>query len=284
MKKTILAIVVCEQNIKRIKNQINNLMFYNNDNNLPYFFFGNTCSTETRDILKDYNVINLPVEEKYIFHSIKTLELLKWLSKIDFSHVVKIDDDTLLNTNLLKNIEGDYIGRFINSHQNSFITINLEKYCIHKRINHFSRLFNFPFKFATGDCYILSKQAVKLAVEKSINNKPTISELPFINEDEYVGFLLSSFSELIKKDITLRTDFTETNLLQVTDNYMSVHPIDETIFDSLIGKNKDEINNIISKNSLRNLGKRKLYIDNLEKNILKTIEDFLNAPKSIGIG
>jgi hypothetical protein len=285
MKKILLTIVTCIQNEKRIFNQVSNLKSYKLPENLTVVFcFGSNYDDRYAELLKDYKTLKVDTEEQYLFRALKTKKIFESIVNFDYDYIIKIDDDTILNYDLINslNLSFDYIGRFQNCDRESFIQIQLYKFNIFDKIDAFTKVFTHPFKFATGDCYCLSKKAVNL-----INNymlpKLNKEDFLFLNEDQLVGFILSE-TGITYNDIKFTSDITFKHELQITQQGFSIHPVAENVFVELIKKNFEEQLSILQQNILKNLSLRKIYTKKLKDNILKAIIDFINEDKKIGLG
>ena len=286
MKKILLTIVTCLQNKQRLINQIKNLNAYILPENIRVCFcFGNNYDGRYSELLKGFDTVVVDIEDQYLNRSLKTKKIFEEVyNKFNFDFVIKIDDDTVINIDLIKNLDFsfDYIGRFQKCDIDSFIQLHLFKFNVFEKINAFSRIFDRPFSFASGDFYVLSRQAVEKINAYTL---PTLrkEDLIFLNEDQMIGYILCDKNFKIL-DINHKNNLIFKNDLQVTLNGLSIHPIAESLFEHLIKKPLEEQLNIIDKNTLKNLTSRKIYTHSLKENILNTIVEFLNKHKTIGLG
>lgn len=286
MKDILLTIVTCLQNKQRIINQVENLKAYILPKNLKvYFCFGKNYDNRYAELLKEYNTLVIDVEDEYLNRSLKTKALLiDAYKKIKFDFLIKIDDDTILNYDLINKLEfnADYTGRFQKCDMDSFVQMQLFKFNIFEKIEMFSKIFDNPFNFATGDCYILSKKTVE---EINAFNLPDLTkeDLIFLNEDQMVGYILCD-KNISTSNIIYNDNSTFKNELQTTKNGFSIHPVSDSLFLNLIKKPFAEQLKIIENNSLKNLTSRKMYTKMLRDSLLNTIVDFLNKTKTIGLG
>jgi hypothetical protein len=152
---------------------------------------------------------------------------------------------------------------------------------LQKELNFFPPFFNEQFKFPTGDCYFLNKKAISyiLSQEKVLelcNNR-------YVLEDKLNGYILSK-SGLKSNNINVYDDFAKNNLMQITTNYFSIHPVSNIIYMKLLGKSVQEQQQIINENKIINLSSRFAYINTLEEKIKQAVMDFSNSKKSIGLG
>lgn len=224
------------------------------------------------------------VEEKYTNLHLKFLEGYKKISeKFEFDFILKIDDDTKINLEKFdrKWVEGnDYIGRFVNGNLSSKITLALDHFNLYKTIYLNPQPFqDTEFKFVTGECCFFSKKAI----ERIYKSDFKLAESQGYVEDRMFGFLLKD-DDIIKHDITLVNEFITENDLQVTTDYFTIHPINETLYPSLISLKTSEQLEIIKKNQSLNLLKRKIYLNALESDIKNAVMNFLNSKKTIGLG
>ena len=283
--KIILLITACDKYRSRTENQISNLkssIIPSNIDLKPIFVFG-----------KGSNVSNIPYEtlvvnadEKYNCLYKKLFAAYKVINeKYDYDFICKVDDDTKLNLSVLntKWLEGmDYVGRMFSGNSDFSITFDFEFYNIHKTVSLVPDFFkSVPFKFATGDAYFLSKKAMT----HIINSEDIVNcvEDPRVCEDRLYGYILHD-KGMVMNDIGLMNKEIEENMLQVTKDYFSIHPINVSLFPSLIGKTVEEQLSTIYNNQTINLLRRKAYIKDLENKLVDTINDFVNAPKSMGLG
>lgn len=280
----ILLITVCDLNKNRVLNQIENLnnLYKSTVKFIPVF----SCNME---YIRNYDVIKVDTTIDSYNNLYKKLFLsFEYIDKhYNYDFICKLDDDTLINfdrfdENVL--IGNDYIGQMLNGKGDSTITIDLYFYDIHKSIPITDDFFaKSDFTFAKGNCYFLSKSAVS----EILKHRTFIDNLDGkkrINEDRLFGYLLQKNPNIKKKDISLTDEFTVENLLQVTVNYFSIHPIHESIYKSLISKTIDEQKVIIEKYKSVNLLSRKILLHELENRIQSTVINFVNDKRSIGIG
>jgi len=284
--KIILVIPCCNQNKQRIKNQIDNLKWslapsgWRPIELIPIFVFGR--GGDTSNIPFETMVVD--VDEKYTNLHLKFLEAYKRINdKYDFDFILKIDDDTKINIEKFKKewIEGkDYIGRFLYGNLPSKIILELDHFNIYKTIYINPRTFEEElFRFVTGECCFFSKKAINHIYKSDFK----LAESQGYAEDRLFGYLLRDDS-IIKHDIKLVNDVITENNLQVTSDYFTIHPINESLYPYLIGLGEEEQMEIIKKNQCVNLLKRKIYLETLEYDIKEAVIKFLNSKKTIGLG
>ena len=87
MNKLIILIYTCEKNYKRRVAQENTFL---KDMLFDYkFVYGDSA------IVNDNGIeLFLPCDEVYEKLSLKTLELIKWFYQSEYTHMLKIDDDS----------------------------------------------------------------------------------------------------------------------------------------------------------------------------------------------
>jgi len=285
--KIILLITVCKQYKSRIQNQIENLKNISKVTGVewqPVFLFAK--DDKTLDINIPHDILTVDVEERYnvlykkMFAAYKAID-----AKYEYDFICKIDDDTKLNIENF-NVEWirgkDYVGGFHPGSARLNVTFDFDFYDIHKTVSLIPDFFNtVPFKFATGDLYFLSKKAVSciISAEEIIEKCSGLRSY----EDRLFGYILHNKGMVID-DIKLKNVDTVENRLQVTKNYFSIHPIHDALFPQLIGKKPEEQFEFICNNPTLNLLRRTAYIKELEKKILDAVNDFVNSPKSMGLG
>jgi len=154
-------------------------------------------------------------------------------------------------------------------------------YNLHKKILIYPSFFKNSFKFATGDCYILSKQAVEYIINSDIYDN--IKTTDYICEDQLFGYILSQHADLTSNDITFENDITIQHTLQATKDLMSIHPIHEAYMDIIINTPSDQQLSIIASSRLSNIS-RNMQLQILENTLRQVINDFANTFKPIGLG
>tara|TARA_R110000868_G_scaffold195048_3_gene440731 strand:+ start:15882 stop:16742 length:861 start_codon:yes stop_codon:yes gene_type:complete len=286
MKTIILLITVCNQNKKRIINQLFNLSTQHSKEDMifkPVFLFG--AGGDTSNI--PYDTLVVDVKEQYTNLYLKLFKAYKIINKkYTYDYICKIDDDTKINLqnldiNLLEN--KDYIGRFFSGVTETSITLKIDFCNLYKVINLIPDALCQNYQYASGDCYFISKKAVEHILSKESIIQNLAHDVNEINEDSIFGKLLES-PDIIKGDINLTNEFSTINELQLTQNYFTFHPINENLYTQLIDKTIDEQINIINNNKTLNLLKRKLDISELENNLKKVVFDFLNSKRTNGLG
>lgn len=285
--KIILLVTVCKQYKSRIQNQIDNLKNLPKVNGVewhPIFLFAE--DNKTLDITIPYDILTVNVEERYNILYRKMFAAYKAVdAKYNYDFICKIDDDTKINLDVFDPewIRGkDYVGGMYSSSARLNITFDFDFYHIHKTVSLVPDFLNkIKSEFASGDLYFLSKKAVKhiLTTEKIIEECEGLRAY----EDRLFGYLLHD-KGMVTSDIKLMNEDVEENRLQVTNNYFSIHPIHDMLFPQLIGKSPKEQFDFICNSPTLNLLRRSAYIKDLERRILETVNDFVNSPKSMGLG
>lgn len=284
--KIIVLATVCERYKDRILNLIKNFDFFQKDlqtkNITPLFVYGK----QNLSIDIPYPTIQVDVEEKYTTLYQKIYKGLKHIhQKLDYDYVIKIDDDTLVNFNLLDKplFEADYTGRMHGNFSINTIDINLPMYNIRHTIDLYpSKVFKTEFSFATGDFYILSKKAVNLILEKEAKLSSFL-ESDYICEDQMIGYFLKD-GDLNRKNISLMTEEIEKNILQITSNLVSLHPVNSVLFQSLIGLDPQHQLFKLLEAKRTNLWYRKTLVQSLESELKEVLLRFANSPKKMGMG
>lgn len=280
--KTILLITVCEAYKNRAVNQFNNLIKHKKHlkkhNIIPIFVTSNKALSFD---VSPFHAVNFSqLEESYNNLYLKILESLKYIdSNIEYNYVIKIDDDTLFNIDKFNPniLTADYIG--------TPETNLAENYICLPRLNLFEKIDLGMHKgkcfYMCGDFYILSKKAIK-HILSNIEKTEEIKE-EIICEDYLIGHLLSNASITTKSIKSTPINQWEQHL-QITQNYMSIHPIMDRDFDKLINasfeeqiKRLDEISSKISH------AYRTMLVEKLQKELIDVIKNFFNSQKSSGI-
>jgi len=283
--KILLIITVCKNNRSRVFNQIENLnkhKFILNQLNITPIFLTNIDDDLE---LKEYEVVKANIEDKYTNLYKKIFFSFENLQNREFDYLCKIDDDTIFNFKNFKHniLEGyDYIGRVANNFTGSHITIKFNMFMIDNKIDFYpSEFFKKPFKFCSGDCYFLSKKAVNMLY----NKKEFLQNLKddIVCEDQLVGYLLDG--EDIKVNNIIESSKTiQDNSLQVTRDFLTIHPINERIFKNLILLDKEEQIKIIENSKFSNYNLRLAYLTKLQSKIKQEVINFYNENKLIGLG
>jgi hypothetical protein len=250
----------------------------------PIFVFG---KGGTPFVVKNpYEVLNVDVSENYTNLYKKLFAAYKEINaRYTYDFIWKVDDDTKINFESLNTemLEGmDYVGRMLNGNLDAKIRIDLDFCNLHKEISFKPPFFDsVDFQFASGDSYFLSRRAVDWILQQ--NHIIEKCEGYRVNEDRLFGYLLRD-KDLNTKDISLNTEFTEENDLQATEGYLTIHPISMFIFTSLIGFSVESQIQKLNDNKSINLLRRKAYVQELENELKRVINNFVNSKRSIGLG
>jgi hypothetical protein len=145
-----------------------------------------------------------------------------------------------------------------------------------------SKIFNKEFSFATGDFYVLSKKAVNHVLEKE-KLLTSFVESDYICEDQMFGYFLDD-SNIIRKNISLMNEEIEKNILQITSNLISLHPVNSVLFQSLIGLEPNQQLSKVLEAKRTNLWYRKTLIQSLENELKEVLLRFANSSKKMGMG
>jgi hypothetical protein len=279
--KVILLITACEQNKKRIEHQVQNLKSFKQSKFTPVFVFGKTA---TSNITLNYPRIDIDVEERYTNLYKKLHEAYKFINvNYDFDYVCKIDDDTKVNLDRFNEslLDGkDYVGRFFSGKAGQKITIDLDTFDIKHVIQLNPNFLDENFEFATGDCYFLSKKAVKRIAESSIEEFQSQRR---VQEDRLFGYFLRG-SDITRKDIKTINAKTTENKLQVTQDFFSIHPVSEHLFPSLVNQSAEDQLKTLDENKTINLMSRQSQLKDLTSRIMELICDFVDSKRTIGLG
>lgn len=280
--KIILLITVCEAYKNRAVNQFNNLIKHKKHlkkhNIVPIFITSNEALSF--DVFPFHAVNFSQLEESYNNLYLKILESLKYInSNIEYDYVIKIDDDTLFNIDKFDPnvLTADYIGTPETNLAENYIS--LPRLNLFKKIDlgmHKGKCF-----YMCGDFYILSKKAIK----HILNNIEKTNEIKeeIICEDYLIGHLLSNAS-ITTKNIKSTSNNQWEQHLQITENYMSIHPIMDKDFDKLVSVSfKEQIKRLEEISSKISHAYRTMLVEKLQKELIDVIKNFFNSQKSSGI-
>jgi len=253
--RPIVLITTCLKNLNRVKAIENTVATVFKKNNVPYFYV-------TSDLIPSVPLLKISkFNECYEQLPLKTFFALKNIQDMEFTHVIKLDDDTYFDFKKLdKNVfKYDYIGKF-----NKIVNCNNIHYF--KCKDEF-KVLKEPAKseYAEGGFYILSKKAVNEILsykESYFLNTPS----NYRGEDVIVGEILKD-----KNFKKLNLDDTKHSVklnMDITKNGTSLHPIHFSLFKELFCKSKflDKLH-ILEKNYAKNdYNKRDIYLKLYEKN------------------
>ena len=201
---------------------------------LKYYF----VTSDTLDV--DVPVIKLKrYTESYEQLPMKTYLTLKYVyENFKFSHIIKVNDDTFLDIEKFKEeyLKYDYVGKFNTPNNSPFI--HYYKCSDEFRVPKSPTL----YPYAQGGFVSLSKYAVKKIISQDKElfiNTP----LTYKGEDVIIGEILSSN---IYKKLDIKDKDSDKYNLDITDNFLSVHPVDYRIMHKLLGKNKVHQKKVLS--------------------------------------
>lgn len=241
MNKLYIAICTCKTKIlsaleysKIIKNYTDNYFFYHGENEIKNVKF--KC---------------LNTSDCYSKLTHKTYKMLEYSLNFEFDHLIKIDDDTFLNFNTLKNanFNGINYGGNLSSLENHLLYFEKYKnYLISQSyikdisFNYKKKLSN-NFKYAQGNFCILSRNAI-IKILNEIVNDNLYKEIP--QEDISLGYLCN------KLDI-IPTDLNSKDLQYYHTTPFSIHPVKPVLLKKLF-----KLNNI---NEIYNECKQNIYMN-----------------------
>ena len=278
----VLLITVCEQNKSRAINQYNNLIknkkYLKKHNIVPIFF---TSNEKISFDVSPFSAINFSfLEETYTNLHLKVIESLKYINNnLVYDYIIKIDDDTLFNIDRfnLNLLTADYIGI-------PEVTL-IENYISLPRLRLFKKLDLGMHKekcfYMCGNFYVLSNKAVQTI----INNIEQIKNIEdnFICEDYMIGYLLKN-CPITTKSIKLQPTKQWEETLQITENYVSIHPIMDKDFEKLNQISfKEQIKRLSEISSKISQAYRIMLVEKLQNEIIDVIKKFFNSSKSSGI-
>ena len=154
-----------------------------------------------------------------------------------FSHIIKVNDDTFVDMSKFKDayLQYDYVGKFNTPGSNPFV--------------HYykcSEAFRVPksptlHPYAQGGFVVLSRNAVKKIIsqpkEQFVNTPST-----YKGEDVLLGEILSS---AVYKKLDIKDSYSDKMNLDITNDFLSLHPIDYKIMHKLLGKCNKSIKKIL---------------------------------------
>lgn len=221
-------------------------------NNIPYYFISGD------DMCTDAPFIHLKqCTESYEQLPLKTFHALNASLNYDYDYLIKVDDDTLLNIDLLTHdiLQFDYIGKF-----------NTPAYAPNLHYYKCNDTFKVPkkaakHKYAEGGMYILSRKAVEKVVsmpQQMFVNTPD----SYQGEDVLVGDILhhDAYTKLDIKDDALSKKLN----MDVTRGGISLHPVHSILMPKIYNLNMDEqIKKLLENPVLNDYNRRDIYIKNL---------------------
>lgn len=225
----VVLITTCKKNINRVTSIESSWALTLKIKNIPYYYV-------TSDNLHDVPLLKLDnFVESYEQLPCKTFLALKEMSKRNFTHIIKVDDDTFFDYNKISPdiFEYDYIGKF-----NDVADAPTIHY--YKCKDEFRKPKKpAPFVYAEGGFYIVSKKAVMKIIKKPFSSFVNTPD-NYRGEDVIVGEALCS-SEFKKLDLCNEEQSKRYNM-DITNNYISIHPAHHELMAELYASdNKDTI-------------------------------------------
>jgi hypothetical protein len=247
--RLLVFITTYKKNIIRIKAIQNTWAKKLREKNIPYFFI----SGDNLDIDAPFIHISEFVES-YEQLPLKTYYILKESLKYEYDLLIKTNDDTLLNIDLLdKNIlQYDYIGKFndpVYAPTIHYFKCN-EKFRVPKQAT--------KHRYAEGGMYILSKKSVEKIVSVPKNDFINTPE-NYKGEDVTVGEILKD-DEFTKLDIKDKELSKKANM-DITKSGFSIHPVHNLLMSKIYNLNFDAQLKILLENPILNdYNRRDIYI------------------------
>jgi len=248
----IFYITTHEKNIEQAK--VIKAVFEKTD--YEYYFVygkGNTLKLEP--------YIEVNCNEVYENLPLKTYYITEHFIKSDHDYMMKMDDDTYVDLNKLKNttFTEDYIGMFLNhtvSAKNSIFhwyKIKTEEFKVQKPV--------FDMYYAEGGGYFLSKKAAHAiydAGEEFFINTPST----YMGEDVKVGMCLAH-DDIIKKNLMNNCKL----FYEMADDCLIIHPVHTAIYNRLVECETEEGKRqiLMSNNFLNTNVKREAYLTKILK-------------------
>jgi hypothetical protein len=247
--KPIVCITTIKKNIQRINAIENTYAKILKTNNIPYFYV-------SADKIFNLPQINLNFIESYEQLPTKTFLLFKELLNYDYTHLIKLDDDTYFNYNAINfNLQDyDYVGKF-----NDITDCSKEHYYkVKKEYRQPKR--NARARYAEGGCYFLSKKAINFILEYDISYFQN-NTANYRGEDVVIGELL--YDKNIKT-LDIKSEFSESLNMDITKNYISIHPLHYSLFNDIF-ENKQDCYKLLVDNAIKNdYNKKKVFLKKYE--------------------
>jgi len=195
MYKIIVGIHTCVKNAYRIERIKEILEKKQNKKIKFYFVYGNNKNST---LFK--NNIHLKCPESYERLPEKTISFLKFIDKnVQYTHVIKMDDDIFLNYNVFVKfikqiINYDYVGFF---HGKKALKNTPRTYHFNKcSDNSYNEIIYEPYNydFCNGACCFLSKKAVRFILKNYKNNFEYLRSIENKkgSEDRMIGQILTA--------------------------------------------------------------------------------------------
>ena len=159
-------------------------------------------------------------------------------------------------------------------------------YNIKKSIQLFPTALSKTALFFTGDFYILSRAVIEFLIKNKLSVfEECTADNNYLPEDQLIGYALKDQWEVFtKKDISLVTEETILNVLQITNSVISLHPVHTNLFKSLLELSPEEQLAKFTNQRGTNYWYRKSLLTSLETNLKKVLVEFLNSNKLMGMG
>lgn len=243
----IIGIHTCVKNSDRV-DKIKKLFFNELAQKYNVFFvYGNS-----KQIIINENEIHLTSEDKYEYLPYKTIEFLEVINnRFKYDYIIKLDDDVYIDVNkfntFISNLKSiDYGGFFFGKKalKNTPRTYHFNK-CSNE---HFNQIAYEPFdyEFCDGACCMLSKKAVKLILDKYLQNHEYLEckKMRKGSEDRMIGQILSYCEDIkiLKNGCWVHE---ESNLWSTFNNSL-YHPVN-------LSKLPDKLSNLDKKFILKHL-------------------------------
>lgn len=199
---------------------------------IPYMFVTKTVTTDNDNLFIDSI-------ETYESLALKTYKVLQWFVNTEYTHMIKVDDDTFVSGVKLNNkrYKYDYEGFMLDAHRTG--SYYHQGKCCDDKLNNSLLNYKHAHMFAAGGFYILSKKAAEhcLAnIDQTTIKAAYDGELT--QEDRMVGRALEN-SKLTKHNIGSWIDRNK-NQYKIEDS-LAIHPVSPPVMYKLKGGKKDII-------------------------------------------
>jgi hypothetical protein len=235
-----------------------------NKNNVHYYFvYGKGNSNK----LSPY--IEVDCDESYLNLSLKTFYSMKHFLTQREDIYIKLDDDVFVDFNKInRDLFDNYnYGGWMVDNTTKQLTqeelLKIQKFHFYKLKNETENLIVkkpvIDIKYAEGSFYFIRKKLIERILNTYTREYFINSYSNFLGEDIRTGKIIHELKEPIL-DLKLKNDL----LLNITNNFLSIHPVHYFILDKLHNTpDSEKIKLLIKYNFLNDYVHRKDYLDNI---------------------
>lgn len=248
--KRVFAIYTCAKTVHRCKYILDTWIQDLIKHDIPFFFISGDQLNDLPNFLYLENF-----QECYEQLPIKTyLAMQKLLQHCDFTHVVKVNDDTYVNVEKFLQLDLSNV-KYAGKKNEPSNAPTYHFYKIKNKAFHVSKR-DAKNAYAEGGFYILDYEAVKTIV---LNNFDTFYNTPetYKGEDVLVGEIMKTYQFNL---IDLKDDTSGKINMDITNRGMSLHPVHYSLMPLIHAKSLEDQLAILVENPLKNDYNRiKLY-------------------------